>query len=149
MHADPLEAALAKDLWGTLAALSTHRRDRIAALKSVDPFERIRAGLEDALTQLGVRPVVEADEARADSMQFEGEMRVAAVGRDVEFEERAGIMEFAGGLPRDVAERFAREIIELGDAPSPEAIANLDARLRVADARTRTELSKPQRSERT
>lgn len=52
-----------------------------------------------------------------------------------DWQERAAIMEHDGGLPREAAEHFARELAALGPEPSPEALAALDDRLRAMDAR--------------
>jgi hypothetical protein len=56
-------------------------------------------------------------------------------GDSGDFEERAAIMEYNGGLSREVAELFARELATMGLEPSPEALAALDARLMALDAR--------------
>jgi hypothetical protein len=60
-----------------------------------------------------------------------------------DWQERAAIMEHDGGLPRAAAEAFARELAALGPAPSPEALAALDARLRAMDARRVSSRPKP------
>lgn len=52
-----------------------------------------------------------------------------------DWSERAAIMEYDGGLPREAAEAFARELATLGPQPSPKALAALDARLQAMDAR--------------
>ncbi|QCI68854.1 hypothetical protein [Phreatobacter stygius] len=48
---------------------------------------------------------------------------------DEAFAERAAIMEFDGGLPRTLAERFARALVALGPAPNPTAIADIDRQI--------------------
>lgn len=52
---------------------------------------------------------------------------------DDDWSERAAIMEYDGGLPREAAVRFARELAALGPEPSPEALAGLDRRLRALE----------------
>jgi len=142
MHLEPpVIAGLSQEALASLQYLSARlgKRNyasyRGARLNSPDPFERIRAGLEESLAQLGMRPSVEANRPQAGSMQPEGGIATISDAWLDEFEKRAAIMQYDGGLSRHVAERFAREIMELGDNPSPEAIASLDARLRAADAR--------------
>jgi hypothetical protein len=55
-----------------------------------------------------------------------------------DWSERAAILEFDGGLPREAAERFAREIAALGPNPSLASIAALDGRLRSIELRARS-----------
>ena len=52
-----------------------------------------------------------------------------------DWRERAAIMEYDGGLPREAAERLAREFAALGPLPSPGALAALDKQLQAIDAR--------------
>jgi hypothetical protein len=54
-----------------------------------------------------------------------------------DWQERAAIMEYDGGLPREAAERFARELAALGRAPTPAALEAFDARLAAYVARRR------------
>ena len=73
-----------------------------------------------------------------------GNAMEARLGDGVEpddWQERAAIMEYDGGLPREAAERFARELAALGPQPSPEALAALDARLQAMDASRRPRAS--------
>ena len=62
-----------------------------------------------------------------------------------DWQERAAIMEHDGGLTREAAEQFARELAALGSEPSPEALAELDARLRAMDAGRVSSRSRPAR----
>lgn len=63
------------------------------------------------------------------------EARLGAGVEPDDWQERAAIMQHDGGLPREAAEAFARELAALGPEPPPEALAALDARLRAIDAR--------------
>jgi hypothetical protein len=63
------------------------------------------------------------------------EARLGGAADADDWSERAAIMEFDGGLPRAAAERLAREFSALGPAPSPSALAVLDAQLLAMDMR--------------
>ncbi len=59
--------------------------------------------------------------------------------------ERSAIMEVDGGLSRDLAEQFARDLLALGPNPSPDAIAALDNRLLAAQPAPELQKSKGRR----
>ena len=63
------------------------------------------------------------------------EARLGSVADPDDWQERAAIMEYDGGLPREVAERFARELAAMVPASSPGALAAIDAQLWALDAR--------------
>ncbi len=70
----------------------------------------------------------------AASLGNKSRARLGGVDLD-DWQERAAIMEYDGGLSREAAERFARILAELGPASPPEALAAFDGQLRALDAR--------------
>lgn len=73
--------------------------------------------------------------ALAASMGSAIEARLGSAANPDDWQERAAIMEYDGGLPREVAERLARELAAMEPASSPEALAAIDAQLCALDAR--------------